>query len=256
MIADRGEWSELSMVTTTATHTIGRNISHQIAKNSTMCIGRANNRLITIIYIREVKGWNTMTIRDHKTQPFIMMAIQITHKQAFGKHILSLHGSPSSAYMEAIYVSRLGMVVWSSTRLSGRPPGRLGKTIGFCKNKTHWRSVSQHKPQKIAFPTATLEFGFVKCSTSISHIWSNPSRPRDLSRAQQDWETKSRKQKLRHVTHIWEHNLGAQRYIRLRRRYGQVTTAYGYVWTLLWSILQPAEIRASWASGPHERLDN
>ena len=35
----------------------------------------------------------SMTVRGRRTQPLLMMAIQITHKQERGTDILSLHGS-------------------------------------------------------------------------------------------------------------------------------------------------------------------
>ena len=38
----------------------------------------------------EVKGCNSMTVRGRRTQPLLMMALQITHKQERGTGILSL----------------------------------------------------------------------------------------------------------------------------------------------------------------------
>ena len=58
-----------------------RNISHQEVKYSTMWMGQADNQLITTGHSHEVKGCNTMTISLYRTQPLLMMAIQITHKQ-------------------------------------------------------------------------------------------------------------------------------------------------------------------------------
>ena len=44
-------------------------------------MGRAHNQLIAAGQSCEVKGCNTMTIRGCRTQPLMIMAIQITHKQ-------------------------------------------------------------------------------------------------------------------------------------------------------------------------------
>ena len=52
-----------------------------------------DNQLIATIGCCEVKGRNSMTVRGRRTQPLLMMAIQITHKQERGTDILSLHGS-------------------------------------------------------------------------------------------------------------------------------------------------------------------
>ena len=41
----------------------------------------------------EMNGCNTMTICGCRTQPHLLIAIQITHKQERGTHILSLHSS-------------------------------------------------------------------------------------------------------------------------------------------------------------------
>ena len=56
-----------------------------------MCMGRADNQLVATRHSCEVKGYNTMTICGCRTQPLMMMAIQITNKQERGTHIFSLH---------------------------------------------------------------------------------------------------------------------------------------------------------------------
>ena len=50
-------------------------------------MGWADNQLIATGHCCEVKGRNTMTIRGRRTQPLLMMAIQITHKQERGTDI-------------------------------------------------------------------------------------------------------------------------------------------------------------------------
>ena len=69
-----------------------RNVSHQEVYSSFMSMSWANHQLITIRYHCKVKGRNTMTVH-HGTQSFLMMAIQVAHKQKRGSHILCLDGS-------------------------------------------------------------------------------------------------------------------------------------------------------------------
>ena len=40
-----------------------------------------------------LQSQGTMTVHGSRTQPFLMMAIQVTDKQERGSHILCLHGS-------------------------------------------------------------------------------------------------------------------------------------------------------------------
>ena len=92
MAIDREGWSELPMGATTVNPFYVRNISHQEVRCSTTCMARADNKLCTTIHSREVTGCNTLTIRGGTTQPLLMKAIQIHHKEERGTHILSLHG--------------------------------------------------------------------------------------------------------------------------------------------------------------------
>ena len=56
-------------------------------------MGWADNQLIATGDILEVKSCNSMTVHFGRTQPLLMMTIQITHKQERGTNILSLRGS-------------------------------------------------------------------------------------------------------------------------------------------------------------------
>ena len=69
------------------------NNSHKKIKCSTMCMGRFDNQQISTRHSCGVKGCNTMTVRGRRTQPLLMMSVQIIHKQEKGTHILCLHGS-------------------------------------------------------------------------------------------------------------------------------------------------------------------
>ena len=70
-----------------------RNISHQEVKCSTTWMSWAIIKQIEAGDSCEVKGCNSMKFRGHRTQPLLMMAIQITYKKERGTDILSLHGS-------------------------------------------------------------------------------------------------------------------------------------------------------------------
>ena len=65
-----------------------RNISHQEVKCSATYLGRADDQLIATRHSCEVNGCNTMTICGFRTQPLPTIAIQISHKQERGTHIL------------------------------------------------------------------------------------------------------------------------------------------------------------------------
>ena len=56
-------------------------------------MGYADNQLIASKDCCKVKGHNSMTVRGRSTKPLLIMAILITHKQARGTDILSLHSS-------------------------------------------------------------------------------------------------------------------------------------------------------------------
>ena len=102
MTAQREEWSELLLGATTATRTrSGTSVTRkssigQPTDRWTDSInqlvepgGRADIQLISTRHSSEVKGCDTTTIRCRRTQPLLMMAIQITNKQERGTHILS-----------------------------------------------------------------------------------------------------------------------------------------------------------------------
>ena len=55
---------------------------------STTCMGWADNQLIATGDSCEAKGCSSMTVRGRKTQPLLLMAIQITHKQERGSESL------------------------------------------------------------------------------------------------------------------------------------------------------------------------
>ena len=71
-----------------------------------------------------------MTVRGRRTQPLLMMAIQITHKQERGTD------NRQSAWQPLMLVNN-------------QKSGRLGQ--GCDKDCTHKGSVSLHKPKKPAF---------------------------------------------------------------------------------------------------------
>ena len=56
-----------------------------VFKCTTNCTGRADNQLIATRHSCEVKGCSTIMVCGRRTQPLLMMAIQITHKQESGK---------------------------------------------------------------------------------------------------------------------------------------------------------------------------
>ena len=82
MTDNREEWSELPMGAT-------------CTKSGTSDIRRLPHAWVglTMRHSWVVKGSNTTMDHGHRTQPLLMIAIQITQKQKKGKHILCLHGS-------------------------------------------------------------------------------------------------------------------------------------------------------------------
>ena len=84
-------------------------ISHQEVKCSTTCMGWADNELITTGDSCKVKSCNSMTVRGGRTEPLLMMAIRITHKQERGTNILSLHCSHDASKQFKILSARSGL---------------------------------------------------------------------------------------------------------------------------------------------------
>ena len=84
-------------------------ISQQEVKFSTMSMGCANNQLISIGDCCKVKGCNSMIDRGSRTQPILMMAVQITHnrKEAW----------TSSACTAAIDARKQSKIRWARSGL-------------------------------------------------------------------------------------------------------------------------------------------
>ena len=114
-------------------------------------MGWADNQLIATSDCCEVKGGNSMTVRGHRTQPLLMMAIQITHKQEGGTDILS----PQPVRQPLMLVNN-------------EKSGHLDQ--GCDKDCTHKGSVSPTNPKNQHFATTTLKFGLVKCYLTISNL--------------------------------------------------------------------------------------
>ena len=98
MTADKEEWSELPMGATTETRTrSGTSVIRRSSVPPCAWVGPTTNWSQLDSY--EVKGCNIMMMCGCRTQPLLMMAIDIAHKQESGTHILMLVNSQKSGYL-------------------------------------------------------------------------------------------------------------------------------------------------------------
>ena len=101
---------------------LGQNTRHQEVKSSSMCMSWVNHLLITTWHSGKIEGRNTMTVRGSRTQPFLMMAIQVTHKRNAAR--------ASAACTAAIAVSKQSYILCNFHGLHGN----YITTISLCNS--------------------------------------------------------------------------------------------------------------------------